>query len=192
MKKPRSKTRTAMTALVLVAIAVPALLLVRLFQAPSVGNVVNNDPAVPHFDASNGTHRAMLKGVYFSLDYDSSFSDVTNISTSDPNSLEQYRLHKPGQSGQSIVLSIRNLPAGGLKEDASYRLRKSKPAEYTETNVAVGSATATLMRKNTGEEVVAFLPHGKLLATVAVEGTTPDADLTEPAITLLKSMQWRN
>jgi hypothetical protein len=190
-KQPERRKRLAIL-LVMVAISVPAVLAIRQLQAPGEGTVIKNDETLGSFDPSAGSRPATLNGEHFSLSYDSGFSDVTDISRNDTNALEQYRLRRPGQGGTSLVLSIRKLPPGGLAEDASYRLRKIKPNDYVESSVTVGNATATLMRATAGGEVVAFLPHGNLLATLAVAGSGGSEDLTKLAVSTLDKLVWRN
>ncbi len=154
--------------------AILLLLVWQWFLQPAIGH--QEKVSLP-MHAKTAAHPATsqapasdLDNSYFSLALPAGFVPQSSQSPS-AGLLYSQTIIKPGAGGSLIIsIGISNLPAGGLKESSSYRLRAQQTQTYKLTEQTINGANVTVAARNDGAggEVVAFLPHGSYLATIGI------------------------
>lgn len=166
----------------------------------TVANIFMNRPAngtivkpsmsdEPIAQDSTGNNEITTK--YFNLKYNASLDTVSNISSDDQTSLEVYRLARQDASGRrNFVVTVKNLPPGGMSEESSYKLRSINPGAYRETTKNEGRNSFVIMKKTDNKEITAFSVNNDKLAMLAYTVEAPGADIDEEMSALLKSFDW--
>lgn len=159
---------------------------------PSTGTIIKPslaDNPVP--TAPEGTNTITAK--HFRLVYDSGLDTVSNISSDDRSALEVYRVARSDTTGRrTFVITIKNLPVGGMGEESSYKLRQSQPGTYRQSSQTVGGIAYVLFEKTDGTELTAFTSDSGRLAMLAYTLDAPAGDLHEEATSLLGQFSWLN
>jgi hypothetical protein len=105
---------------------------------------------------------------------------------------------KPSITGTSIHnVAVLQLPSGGLESVSNFRVRSTAPGTYKLSSMKLSGDIITLSTRIDGEagEVVAFWPHGTLLATIAVStgeaASNGDTEANTTSLqTLLNAWRW--
>lgn len=157
---------------------------------PSTGTVIKHSLE----DNPNPTEQQKtntITGRHFSLDYDAALDTVSNISEHDTTALEVYRIARSDTSGRRIfVITIKPLPAGGMGEESSYKLRRINPETYREGALNIGDLAFVTYQKTDNTELTAFTARGDKLAMLAYTLQAPDGELEEEARNLLTDFHW--
>lgn len=133
-----------------------------------------------------------LTGKYFTLTYDGALDTVSNISQSDTTAHEVYRVARSDIRGRRIfVVTIKQLPAGGMSEESSYKLRRIKPDIYREGGMTIGDYAFVTFQKTDNTELTAFVVQGDKLAMLAYTLQAPDGDLESEARALFDDFRWQ-
>lgn len=133
-----------------------------------------------------------ITGKHFSLTYDASLDTVSNISQGDTTALEVYRLARSDINGRRIfVVTIKQLPRGGMSEESSYKLRRVNPAVYQEGAMTVGDYAFVTFKKVDNTELAGFVVQGDKLAMLAYTLQAPDGDLESEARDLFDDFKWQ-
>lgn len=119
---------------------------------------------------------SFLSGRNFSFSYPGVFNQLSNGKPT-ARSQEQYSIGSKNNYRRNIMVDVRTLPSGLLDDDSSYRLRTSKPAEYTPTRVQIGGAPAVIMSTADKSEKTLFCVHKGTIITVAVMTTAQGDDI---------------
>ncbi len=161
-----------------------------LMNRPSTATIVK--PSLedrPTAEKASKTNTITAK--HFSLTYDAGLDTVSDISQGDQTALEVYRVARSNVTGRrTFVVTIKNLPSGGMSEESSYRLRQINPGMYRESNETFGDKPFVVTEKLDGTELTAFSVHGNKLAMLAYTLATPEADLRKEAAELLGNFRW--
>jgi len=176
--------------IVVVILLVPAIggwLAWRTLNGPTAAPVSQPSSAAAT-ESTPVTHS--LTGHYFAVRYPSEFTTVNEITSQDPNSLEQYRLGATAHGVTTAVISIAKQPAAGLGDDSSYKLRKIQPDVYRESTETYGTNQATVMTKQDGSETTAFIVKSPYLATIAVTSSSPVRSSADSLKGLAAAFQW--
>ncbi len=158
---------------------------------PSTGTVIKHSLE----DNPNQTEARRINtitGKHFSLDYDAALDTVSNISAGDTTALEVYRIARSDINGRRIfVVTIKQLPAGGMGEESSYKLRRINPDVYREGGMTVGDLAFATFQKADNTELTAFVVRGDKLAMLAYTLQAPDGDLEAEARELFDDFRWQ-
>lgn len=159
---------------------------------PSSATIVKpslSDDPVP--EAPVGTNTITAK--HFQLAYDASLDTVSNISGDHRSALEVYRVARSDRTGRrTFVITIKELPSGGMGEESSFKLRLSQPENYRQSSQTVGSISYVVFEKTDGTEITAFASDSGRLAMLAYTLNAPDGDLQEEMTRLLGRFGWLN
>jgi len=157
---------------------------------PSEGAIVTpslQDETVTELERTN-----TITGKHFSLIYDAALDTVSNISQQDTAALEVYRVARSDVSGRRIfVITIKQLPIGGMSEESSYKLRRTNPSVYLEGAKTAGDNSFVTFEKADGSELTAFATHDNKLAMLAYTLQAPDGNLAGEAEALLANFRWQ-
>jgi len=177
----------------LLFIAMAALLLlgtgvffVRTINKPATGTIGTPETPQP---PSNAPITVIGKTVTFQ--YSSLLQRVTpdKLTTGD---VEKFLFIEPQSTGWTLAIRVKNLPSGSLANDGDYNLRKQNPQQYTEEKQTINSMTISIMSDQSGtHNKVAFIPHGTLLAELALSGSPGDATSQQLFNDILQSWRWR-
>lgn len=162
------------------------------FNRPSTATIIK--PSLgdePVQNVSTKTNTITTK--YFQLVYDAGLDTVSNITSDNKSALEVYRVARSDTTGRrTFVVTIKNLPEGGMSEESSYKLRHIDPGQYRESAQTIGTIPFVLYEKLDGSELTAFAVNGKQLAMLAYTLNAPDGKLYEEAIKLIGNFSWNN
>lgn len=159
---------------------------------PSTATIIKptlGDNPLP--EAPTGTNTITAR--HFQLAYDAGLDTVSNISSDDRTALEVYRVARSDTAGRrTFVITIKNLPPGGMGEESSFKLRLSQPGNYRQSSQTVGSLSYVLFEKTDGTEITAFTSDAGRLAMLAYTLQAPDGDLHAEMTRLLGQFGWLN
>lgn len=166
----------------------------------TVANIFMNRPANGNITkpslsdepiAQDTTGNNVITTKYFNLTYDGKLDTVSNITSDDDSALEVYRIARSDVEGRRIfVVTIKNLPEGGVSEESSYKLRSINPDEYSETTKNVGDNSYIIMKKLDNTEITAFSVNNDKMAMLAYTIDAPQADIDDEADKLLYAFSW--
>lgn len=160
------------------------------FNKPATGKILN--PSLSDNPVSQPvTGQNVITTKYFSLNYDAGLDTVSNISSDDNTSLEAYRLARSDVNGRrKLVVTIKDLPDGGLSEESSYKFRSINPQQYRESSKNYGDNSFVLVEKLDGTELTAFSVSGDKLAMLAYTVDVPGTNVTADSADLISSFKW--
>ncbi len=157
---------------------------------PSTGTIVKHSLQDERIEEQAKTNTITAK--HFSLIYDASLDTVSDISQQDTTALEVYRVARSDVTGRRIfVITIKDLPAGGMSEESSYKFRHTSPALYHEGAVTAGNNSFVTFEKADGSELTAFATYDGKLAMLAYTLQAPEGDLNAEAKALLADFHWQ-
>lgn len=157
---------------------------------PSTGTIIKHSLQDERIEQHAKTNTMTAK--HFSLEYDASLDTVSDISQQDTSALEVYRVARSDTSGRRIfVITIKPLPAGGMSEESSYKLRHTNPGMYHEGAKTAGNNSFVIFEKSDGSELTAFAAYDGKLAMLAYTLQAPEGSLHEEAEALLRNFHWR-
>lgn len=166
----------------------------------SVANIFMNRPATgvvvrPSLEDSPRAKEVAktntITAKHFKLVYDAGLDTVSNISEGDKTALEVYRVARSDTTGRrTFVITIKPLPAGGMSEESSYKLRRINPATYLEGSIQSAGQSYVTFEKADKTELTAFAAHKDKLAVLAYTLDTPEGDLHKEAGALLDTFSW--
>lgn len=163
-----------------------------LMNRPTTGTIIK--PSLQDSPAQEqpvGTNTMTAK--HFRLVYDDGLDTVSNISGDDRAALEVYRVARSDETGRrTFVITIKNLPSGGMGEESSYKLRLTQPATYRQSAQTVGGIAYVVFEKTDGTEVTAFTSDSGRLAMLAYTLNAPSGNLHEEVTSLLGQFSWLN
>ena len=113
--------------------------------------------------------------------------------TLSPGDIEKFLFTMPTHHAWSLAIQVKSLAGGTLTGDSGYNLRKQNPQQYTEQVSVVNGMTISVMSDKSGPyNQVAFIPHGNLVAEVALSGTdSSDTSSQKIFDTVIDTWQWR-
>lgn len=157
---------------------------------PANGTIIqpslSDDPIAQDTSGDN-----VITTKFFNLTYDGKLDTVSNISSGDNTSLEVYRLARSDVEGRrNFVITIKNLPPGGVSEESSYKLRSINPDQYEETTRNVGDNSFIIMKKLDNTEITAFSVNNDKLAMLSYTVDAPQANIDDEAAKLLYAFSW--
>jgi hypothetical protein len=170
-----------------------------VLNAPAKGTIVENPKLKlkPSANAVPTTAPLQQSNTYYSLHLPVGFSSLSSPSTP-AGLLSAATLKKNSASGtQLIAIAIKNMPDGGMTNDSAYQLRSSQSAHYTLTTQSVDNDQVRIATDTQSAGVVAFWPHGNLLATISISETYDDPSSSSSTVlsstlqTVLQSWQWQ-
>lgn len=157
---------------------------------PSSGTIVKHSLQDERVEEAAKTNTITAK--HFSLIYDASLDTVSDISQQDATALEVYRIARSDTKGRRIfVITIKQLPAGGMSEESSYKFRRTNPELYKEGSRTAGDNSYATFEKSDGSELTAFLTRGDKLAMLAYTLQAPEGDLHTETEELLSNFRWQ-
>lgn len=157
---------------------------------PSSGTIVKHSLQDERVEQTAKTNTMTAK--HFSLEYDASLDTVSDISQQDTAALEVYRVARSDTSGRRIfVITIKQLPTGGMSEESSYKLRRTNPSMYREGSKTAGDNSFVTFEKTDGTELTAFAASNGKLAMLAYTLQAPGGDLHKEAEELLSNFRWQ-
>lgn len=157
---------------------------------PSTAVVINHSLQDERVEKRAKTN--MITAKHFSLEYDASLDTVSDISQQNSPALEVYRVARSDTSGRRIfVITIKPLPQGGMSEESSHKLRRTKPDIYIEGAKTAGENSFVTFTKIDNSELTAFATHDGKLAMLAYTLEAPDGDLLREAGELLANFRWQ-
>ncbi len=160
-------------------------------NGPSTAKPVSFVPP-DDFEPGSETPRD-LRSKHFVLRYQSTLDTVSDISGGDKNALEIYRLSSSGfDNRRRLVITIKPLPPEGYEGEATYLLRKRKPATYTERTYESAGQTFVVFEEINGNELTAFARTDAKLGILAYTMSVPDADPQAELEALLDGFSWLN
>ena len=192
--KSRSRYRTVIGRIILFGILVcgSAFMGYRVYQfvtTPAIGTITKNTPTV--FPSNQDSKLQQKVGRYVAFSYTSEFE----LRTNDPvatNSLESYLLLIKTIAGYDhMTVAVEKL-SHPLSEDASYRIRKDHPEEYSSTTRTIAGGSAEVFLSKTGDfSEVLFSVHGDLLLTISTTANFGSAeDNINKFNALVGSLRW--
>lgn len=157
---------------------------------PSSGTIVKHSLQDERIEQSEKTNTMTAK--HFSLTYDAALDTVSDISQQDTAAHEVYRIARSDVSGRRIfVITIKQLPAGGMSEESSYKLRRTNPTLYKEGAITAGDNSFVTFEKTDSTELTAFAAYEGKLAMLAYTLQAPDGALHAEAEELLRNFRWQ-
>lgn len=178
-------------AVCVVAVLAAVWWLAGFVRQPAQGVIAPSLPEQQPAD-SDSSGPGTLSGTHFSLTYPALYSDTQDITASDRNALEAHRLFSAADvTAGYVIVTIKNLPAGGAPEDSGYRLRIQKSSEYRQTPISDLAPGAVLFEALGSNEAVLFVPGGGKLAILAVSASGNQVDTTNIGLDLLEQFVWR-
>ncbi len=191
-RKPyRIKTRVKVVFWSLIALIIFSIAL-KFMERPSKGVIISTVPEST-LTREQAPKSNVITAKYFSLSYDAALDTVSDISQGDQTALEVYRVARSDTTGRrTFVVTIKQLPPGGMDEEASYKFRRINPDLYRESAETVGGTQFVLMEKTDGTELTAFSARDGRLAMLAYTLAAPDGDIQEEASRLLAGFRWLN
>lgn len=133
----------------------------------------------------------LLGGVNVNLSYPGVFDQINQAKNS-AHALEQYMLSSKGNYRHTIGVEVNPLPAGGLSEDADYRVRLLHAQDYHEAQEHMGDDLVSVMTKVDKSEQTMFWVHGDKVLSVAITSTDPHDDIPAFLATIKASVRWRS
>ena len=165
-------------------------IMIFILGRPHKAVIINSDTRdQARLDIDTGV--STLNGTYFTLEYRTSLNSVSEISSQDANALEAYRIARSALEDRRIlIVTIKKLPAGGITEESSYKLRQLDPALYKPTAETIDDMTFNVMSRTDNQEVVAFTARDGKLAVIAYSAGASDS-IYHDAVETIKSFRWK-
>lgn len=164
----------------------------KVMEQPSKGTIVQTAPESTLVNQEEAPKANVITAKYFSLSYDATLDTVSDISEGDKNAFEVYRVARSDVTGRrTFVVTIKQLPPGGITEESSYKFRQINGDTYKESTEMIGGTQFVIMEKIDGTELTAFAGRDGRLAVLAYTLATPDGDLRGEAFKLLAGFEWR-
>lgn len=189
-KRYRYKLRYKLIFWSLILMIIFSIALVFMNQ-PSTGTVIKHSLE----DSPNQADQRRtntITGKHFSLTYDATLDTVSNISQGDSTALEVYRIARSDIKGRRIfVMTIKQLPSGGMSEESSYKLRRTNPTVYREGAMTIGDLAFVTFQKSDNTELTGFVVQGDKLAMLAYTLQAPDGELETEARDLFDDFRWQ-
>lgn len=143
------------------------------------------------------TPASQQQNTYYTLDLPPGYHAAAGDQTV-PGLLYAQLITKPGALGSLIInVAVATLPAGGLSENSSYRLRVQQANRYQATTESRSGDTLQIYQDSQSGEVTAFWPHRSYLATIAVSsvlnnpGNEENSEVRSVLQTMITGWQWR-
>lgn len=158
------------------------------FNAPTQGHIVTPRPVRDGQPAYK-----QLVTPYYSLRYSSAYQLLPKPEHSASLDAQILAGRQEGGIGVSsrMVLTIVELSPGGVTEDSSYMLYKSRPDTYALRQETIGGDTVVIATKKDGDYEKAYLwPHGKYLLTVTLLTGAESPVIEEEMNRMLRELRW--
>lgn len=139
---------------------------------------------------ASGPPPGTVDGKYFKFDYQGGYTLRKN-ELQDRNAIEQHKLIASTAYEKAITATVKRLPNGDVTEDSAYKLRKTFPDQYTESQMSVKGQTVRVFTKFDGQEQDLFLSKDNLLTTIVLTTGSKEDNIKSEAKTLLDSFQWK-
>lgn len=161
-------------------------------QQPAVGTINDVSPDAPKVAAAE-TSTKTYAGQYVHFMYPGGYSDAqAGSTTSIMTESATFTVHDD-KGSRHIALSVRQLQAGDtLEDDSGFRLRMSKPAEYSRANATVAGRQAYVFRSSDGVEITYYIRGAGVYATLSGTTSNPTGGQLEQDMQLaVRDFTWQ-
>jgi uncharacterized membrane protein YjjB (DUF3815 family) len=182
------KTLLVAGLLACLVVAGALIFVVHLVSGPANGTVLKTMPV----QSTAATGDKILASKYFTTHYPARYSQVPTGSSA---SLQSWTLvghqETAGQESSKISVVITALPAGGVKEDSSYKLYNAYPALYKLSQASYGHDSVIIAkRSDSGYQQTVLWPHGNYLLTISLTSGSESSLIDSEMQTVLSHLQW--
>lgn len=94
---------------------------------------------------------------------------------------------------KKLAMSVQELPSGNLEDNASYKMRLSKPSVYVKSTLTVNNENVDVFTSDADvKEQGVFLRHNGIIVSVVLSSTNDSLEnMRDELSTIVKSIEWK-